>query len=64
MAVVLAYVDAVPGRLYPLVPTLLELVRRDHRVAGAERVARAFASAGGPARAADALEELAGDPIL
>jgi MGT family glycosyltransferase len=41
MAVVLAYVDAVPGRLYPLVPTLLELVRRDHRVAvrcGAEQV--------------------------
>ena len=30
---------------------------------GAEAVARAFASAGGPARAADALEELAGsDP--
>jgi len=33
MAVVLAYVDAVPGRLYPLVPTLLELRRRGHRVA-------------------------------
>jgi MGT family glycosyltransferase len=33
MAVVLAYVDAVPGRLYPLVPTLLELTRRGHRVA-------------------------------
>src|SRR5512134_3404604 len=32
MAVVLAYVDAVPGRLYPLVGTLLELVRRGHRV--------------------------------
>jgi MGT family glycosyltransferase len=32
MAVVLAYVDAVPGRLYPLVPTLLELRRRGHRV--------------------------------
>jgi len=32
MAVVLAYVDAVPGRLYPLVATLLELTRRDHRV--------------------------------
>ena len=31
--VVLAYVDAVPGRLYPLVGTLLELVRRGHRVA-------------------------------
>ncbi len=30
MAVVLAYVDAVPGRLYPLVPTL-ELTRRGHR---------------------------------
>ena len=33
MAAVLAYVDAVPGRLYPLVPTLLELMRRGHRVA-------------------------------
>src|SRR5512134_403034 len=33
MAVVLAYVDAVPGRLYPLVATLLELTRRGHRVA-------------------------------
>ena len=33
MAVVLAYVDAVPGRLYPLVDTLLELARRGHRVA-------------------------------
>ena len=33
MAVVLAYVDAVPGRLYPLVPTLQELRRRGHRVA-------------------------------
>ncbi|MGE5272432.1 MAG: nucleotide disphospho-sugar-binding domain-containing protein [Verrucomicrobiota bacterium] len=33
MAVFLAYVDAVPGRLYPLVATLLELVRRGHRVA-------------------------------
>ena len=33
MAVVLAYVDAVPGRLYPLVPTLQELVHRGHRVA-------------------------------
>jgi MGT family glycosyltransferase len=28
----LAYVDAVPGRLYPLVPTLLELSRRGHDV--------------------------------
>ncbi len=28
----LAYVDAVPGRLYPLVPTLLELSRRGHEV--------------------------------
>jgi MGT family glycosyltransferase len=33
MAVVLAYVDAVPGRLYPLVGTLLELTRRGNRVA-------------------------------
>lgn len=32
MAVFLAYVDAVPGRLYPLVPTLLELAHRGHRV--------------------------------
>jgi MGT family glycosyltransferase len=29
----LAYVDAVPGRLYPLVDTLLELTRRGHHVA-------------------------------
>ena len=33
MAVVLAYVDAVPGRLYPLVATLEKLARRGHRVA-------------------------------
>ena len=32
MARFLAYVDAVPGRLYPLVATLLELSRRGHRV--------------------------------
>ena len=32
MARVLAYVDAVPGRLYPLVPTLLELSQRGHHV--------------------------------
>lgn len=32
MAAFLAYVDAVPGRLYPLVPTLLELRRRGHTV--------------------------------
>ena len=32
MATFLAYVDAVPGRLYPLVGTLLELSRRGHRV--------------------------------
>ena len=32
MAVVLAYVDAVPGRLYPLVPTLEALSRRGHHV--------------------------------
>jgi MGT family glycosyltransferase len=32
MARFLAYVDAVPGRLYPLVPTLLELAGRGHRV--------------------------------
>jgi MGT family glycosyltransferase len=39
----LAYVDAVPGRLYPLVPTLLELSRRGHHVvvkAGIDDVAR------------------------
>ena len=29
---ILAYVDAVPGRLYPLVATLLELAERGHRV--------------------------------
>ena len=43
MAHVLAYVDAVPGRLYPLVPTLLELTRRGHRVSvrcGADDVPR------------------------
>jgi MGT family glycosyltransferase len=33
MASILAYVDAVPGRLYPLVTTLLELQHRGHRVA-------------------------------
>ena len=33
MADLLAHVDAVPGRLYPLVPTLLELMRRGHDVA-------------------------------
>ena len=32
MATFLAYVDAVPGRLYPLVATLLELSRRGHHV--------------------------------
>jgi MGT family glycosyltransferase len=32
MARFLAYVDAVPGRLYPLVDTLLELASRGHRV--------------------------------
>jgi MGT family glycosyltransferase len=32
VAAFLAYVDAVPGRLYPLVPTLLELRRRGHTV--------------------------------
>ncbi len=32
MTAVLAYVDAVPGRLYPVVPTLEELARRGHRV--------------------------------
>jgi UDP:flavonoid glycosyltransferase YjiC (YdhE family) len=32
MAVFLAYVEPVPGRLYPLVSTLQELVRRGHRV--------------------------------
>jgi MGT family glycosyltransferase len=31
MATVLAYVEPVPGRLYPLVPTLQELQRRGHR---------------------------------
>ncbi len=32
MARFVTYVDAVPGRLYPLVATLLELVGRDHEV--------------------------------
>jgi MGT family glycosyltransferase len=32
MAVFLVYVDAVPGRLYPLVGTLVELAGRGHRV--------------------------------
>lgn len=32
MARVLAYVDAVPGRLYPLVATLIELGQRGHHV--------------------------------
>jgi MGT family glycosyltransferase len=42
-ATVLAYVDAVPGRLYPLVATLLELASRGHRVTvrcGADDVGR------------------------
>ena len=47
MARFLAYVDAVPGRLYPLVPTLLELIRRGHRVA-----VRAGVDQVGPLRAA------------
>ena len=33
MGTVLAYIEPVPGRLYPLVPTLQELTRRGHRVA-------------------------------
>ena len=33
MARFLAYADAVPGRLYPLVSTLVELAGRGHRVA-------------------------------
>ena len=33
MAAFLAYIEPVPGRLYPLVPTLVELKRRGHRVA-------------------------------
>ena len=32
MAVFLAYVEPVPGRLYPLISTFQELVRRGHRV--------------------------------
>lgn len=43
MAVFLAYVDAVPGRLYPLVDTLVELAHRGHQVAircGADEVER------------------------
>jgi len=30
MATYLVHVDAVPGRLYPLVPTLLDVSRRGH----------------------------------
>jgi MGT family glycosyltransferase len=33
MATFLAYVEPVPGRLYPLIPTLQELLGRGHRVA-------------------------------
>ena len=33
MATFLAYVEPVSGRLYPLIPTLQELIRRGHRVA-------------------------------
>src|SRR5512132_2259816 len=43
MARFLAYIDAVPGRLYPLVATLLELSRRGHDVtvkAGIDDIAR------------------------
>lgn len=36
MARFLAYVDAVPGRRYPLVPTLLELTHRGHRCCHAQ----------------------------
>ena len=32
MARFVAYVDAVPGRLYPLVDTFLELIRRGHHL--------------------------------
>ncbi|HEY5116500.1 MAG TPA: nucleotide disphospho-sugar-binding domain-containing protein [Nakamurella sp.] len=32
MSTFLAYIEPVPGRLYPLVPTMLELGRRGHRV--------------------------------
>ena len=52
MGRILAYVDAVPGRLYPLVPTLLELQRRGHVVTGPLRGRRCRAVAGrGPRRA-------------
>ena len=45
MAVVLAYVDAVPGRLYPLVATLLELARSRSSRRGALRNRRRRAPA-------------------
>jgi hypothetical protein len=32
MATFLAYLEPVPGRLYPLVATLQELARRGHRI--------------------------------
>ena len=34
MAMFLAYLEPVPGRLYPLVATLQELDRRCHRIVG------------------------------
>ena len=91
----LAYVDAVPGRLYPLVATLLELSYRGHSVTvkagiddverlrsvglhaeplrasvararelapGAQRIAAAFAAAGGAPATATALEQLTAAP--
>jgi hypothetical protein len=54
MAVFLAYVDAVPGRPYPLVPTLEGLARRGHRVAvrcGIDEVEPPSQVARAPARA-------------
>ena len=45
MAVGLAYVDAAPGRLYPLVATLLALAQRGHRRLGALRGQRRRAAA-------------------
>ncbi len=32
MATFLAYLEPVPGRVYPLVPALQELARRGHRI--------------------------------
>jgi MGT family glycosyltransferase len=64
MASILVYVDAVPGRLYPLVPTLLELQRRGHRMAlrcGLDDVERMRAAGLAAEPLAPAIERFAPD---